>query len=226
MQDASESGRDAVLATRAGTWDDYERRGFGRRVGFGRRPVLVVVDMCSAFLDPAYGLGSPQPNVIAGVRRAVAAFQGVGAPVAFLVTEYAATMVDTGGWHHKIPALTELVEGSPAVALLNDLTVTPNDTVVVKKASSGFFGTSLAAFCVRSAIDTVFVTGVSTSACVRATAVDSCSYGWRTGVVTDAVGDRSAEQHVANLFDLEAKYADLLTVDELERYVISISTDA
>jgi maleamate amidohydrolase len=220
--DASPPERDSVLAAHAGTWDDYQRRGFGRRVGFGQRPMLVVVDMCSAFLDPAYGLGSSQPGVVAGVRRAVRAFHSAGAPVAYVVTEYAASMADTAGWHRKIPALEELVEGTPAVALVEGLPVTPADTVVVKKASSGFFGTSLAAFGIRTGIDTVFVTGVSTSACVRATAVDSCSYGWHTGVVTDAVGDRSPEQHAANLFDLEAKYADLLTVAELERYLMSV----
>ncbi len=222
MEDA-EPGRVDLYVPESGhlseTALDYARRGIGTQMGMGQRPILVVIDMCKAFLDDSYGLGKAMPEVVTAVQACVKAFRDSERPVVFVKTDYAASMADAGVWARKIPALQELVSGSQAVEMHEDLLVRTDDLVITKKASSAFFGTGLASICVAQRIDTVISVGVSTSACVRATVVDSCSYGFRTGVVVDAVGDRSSVQHEANLFDMQAKYADLLSLDELKSYL-------
>ncbi len=201
---------------------DYARRGIGEPMGMGQRPLLVVIDMCNAFLDDSYGLGKSMPGVLCAVRDCVEAFRNAQRPVVFIKTEYVASMIDAGVWVRKIPALCELMADTPAVDIHADLDLKSGDRLITKKASSAFFGTELVQFCISEEIDTIIAVGVSTSACVRATVVDSCSYGFRTGVVIEAVGDRSMSQHASSLFDMQAKYADLLTLDDLQGYLIGV----
>ena len=182
--------------------------GMGAPSGPGRRAALLVVDLVRAFTEPDSPLGSDLDLVVARAAELVAASRPAGAPVFFSVP-----VAEAGGWSRKIPANDLLVPGTRAVELDRRLGVCVNDTVFTKTYPSCFFGTDLVTRLVHRGVDTLLIAGASTSGCVRATAVDSCSYGLRTIVVADAVGDRSAISHEVSLSDLALKYADVIDTE-------------
>lgn len=198
-----------------GTKALYADRGIGSSVGFGERPALVVVDMANAFTDPGYRLGSDLTSVVEANQRILAAFRARGLPVVFTTTAYHKDMRDAGTFGRKIPALDELQLGSHAVEIDSRLAPEPGEHLITKKYGSCFFMTNLASLLTYDRVDTVVVTGVSTSGCVRATVIDACSHGHRTIVPVEAVGDRAEGPHWANLFDMEAKYADVVGTDDV-----------
>lgn len=190
---------------------DYRTSGFAGRLGFGRRAALVVVDVVRAYLEPSSPLYAGVETARDGVVRVLGAARAARAPVAFTVVRYRPGSGDGGHFVRKIPSLGVLEEGSP----LGALDPRHDELVVVKQYASAFFGTSLASSLVADGVDTVVVTGFTTSGCVRATAVDALQHGFRPIVVREAVGDRDPRPHEANLFDLEAKYADVCREDEV-----------
>lgn len=183
--------------------------GMGRRSGPGRRAGLLVVDLVRAFTEPVSPLGSDLDAVVRRCAELADAGRAAGTPVFFSVP-----VAEAGGWSRKIPANDLLVPGTPAVELDRRLGVTAGDTVFNKTYPSCFFGTDLGTRLVHLGVDTLVIAGASTSGCVRATAVDSCSHGLRTIVVGDAVGDRSPLSHEVSLSDLALKYADVVAADE------------
>ncbi|OLT21635.1 isochorismatase [Actinomadura sp. CNU-125] len=189
--------------------DDYERAGFGADLGFGERPALLVVDLVRAYLDPECPLYAGVEPVVGQVARLVADARRLGRPVVFTYVSYRSP-ADGGLFYRKVPALRFFAQGSPFAEPPPELVPEPGDVVVTKQYPSAFFGTSLASTLTSLGADGVVVTGVSTSGCVRATALDALCHGFRPTVVTDAVGDRDVAPHEAALFDLGAKYADLL----------------
>lgn len=197
------------------TEDLYADRGIGGEIGFGDRPALVVVDLANGFTDPQYKLASDASSVIEANQSLIPAFRSRGLPIVFTTTAYAPDMRDAGVWVEKIPALAELQLGSHAVEIDERLSREPADHVITKKYGSSFFMTNLASLLVSDRVDTVVVTGVSTSGCVRATVIDACSHGYRTIVPFEAVGDRAEGPHHANLFDMDAKYADVMPTDSV-----------
>jgi maleamate amidohydrolase len=201
------------------TADLYTDRGIGGVVGFGVRPALVVVDLANGFTDTAYKLGADVSDVIEANQLLIGAFRSRGFPVVFTTTAYHPDMRDAGVWVNKIPALSELQLGSHAVEIDERLGREPNDHLVTKKYGSSFFMTNLSSLLVSDRVDTVVVTGVSTSGCVRATVIDSCSHGFRTIVPVEAVGDRAEGPHAANLFDMDAKYADVVSTESVVEHV-------
>lgn len=199
---------------------DYRAAGFGARIGFGSTPAVLVVDLVQAYFDPASPLYSPLYH---GVDKAclslVEAGRGAGIPVIFTNVKYHAGGKDGGHFYRKVPSLELLYEGSVYGEFLDHVKPAEGEVVVTKQYASGFFGTSLGSTLTSLGVDTVLICGVSTSGCVRATATDALQNGFRSIVVREAVGDRSKEINEANLFDLNAKYADVITLAQTVSYL-------
>jgi maleamate amidohydrolase len=191
---------------------DYERAGFGRAVGLGARPAVLIVDMCRAYFDEASPLFAGVPKVVTSCQHLVAAARAAGVAVLWTRVEYEPGGANGGVWYRKVAALSCFDRGNPLGEWLDGLQPLDGDEVVTKQHASGFFGTDLADRLRRLDIDSVVIGGVSTSGCVRATATDASANGFVPIVVRQAVGDRNPAVHEANLFDLDAKYADV--VDE------------
>lgn len=189
---------------------DYARAGFSGRVGFGERPAVLVVDVVRAYLDRSSPLYAGVEDAVASAARVVDAARGALVPVVFTRVEFAPGGADGGLFYRKVPALRVFDRGSPLGAFPDDVRPREDEVVVTKQYASAFFGTSLASTLTAMGIDTVVVVGLSTSGCVRATVVDALQHGFAPIIVRDAVGDRDGHVHDANLFDLQAKYADVL----------------
>jgi maleamate amidohydrolase len=193
---------------------DYLSAGFGNRLGWGERPAVVVVDMCRAYVDPASPLFAGVDDAYSAAGQLVAVARTGGHPVLWTRVEYQPGGADGGQFFRKVSALACFERGNPLGDFTDQLQPQPGDVVVTKQYASGFFGTSLAATLVSLHVDTVVICGVSTSGCVRATALDALQHGFVPVVVADACGDRDPRPHHANLFDLAAKYADVVTLAE------------
>jgi maleamate amidohydrolase len=191
--------------------------GFGERQGAGERPVLVVVDLVNGFTDPASPLSCDAEGAVAATARLLAAARASGAPVAFTTVQY-----DEAGarvaraFLAKVPALRTLAPGTRWPAVDERIAPRAGEPVLVKLFASAFFGTPLAAMLAAHGADTVVVTGASTSGCVRATVVDALQHGYRVVVPREGVADRQAAPHEAALFDIDAKYGDVVSVEEAE----------
>ena len=205
------------------TWEMYRERGFAGRTAFGERPALLVVDMTNGFTDPDSPLGSDLTLVIEAVQPLLAAFRGRGLPVYFTTNLH--DPADPGGalFVGKVPAIKVLEPGSKAVEVDARIAPVAGERVVEKKLPSAFFGTGLAETLARREVDTVIVTGCSTSGCIRASANDGMSHGFRTVVVREAVGDRAARPHEANLFDIDAKLGDVVSLQEALAYLARLA---
>ena len=199
--------------------DDYRRAGFSNRLGFGSRPALVVIDFCQAYLDPASPLYAGVEDARESCRRVLAAARAARIPVLHTRVEFQPGGADGGVFFRKVGALECFVRGNPLGAYGEGLQPTDDEIVVVKQYASGFFGTSLASTLTAMGVDTLIHTGVSTSGCVRATALDACQHGFVPIVVRDACGDRDPQIHESNLFDLDAKYADVVSEQEVLDYL-------
>ena len=200
---------------------DYLRKGFLGQVGFGRSPCLLVVDLTNGFTDPSSPLGSDLTQVIAANNELLAVARGRGIPVIFSIVRYDHER-EAGVWLRKIPSLGILKTGSGTEDVDPRLAPRPDEQVLVKKFGSCFFGTTLASQLTSQGIDTVIVTGVSTSGCVRATVVDAVQHGFRAIVPRQAVGDRAQAPHEANLFDMQAKYGDVLELARVKDYLQTV----
>lgn len=197
------------------TADLYRTRGIGERFGWGSNPCLLVVDMCLAFTDPSYRFGADLSGALDAIERLLEVARRRGVLVIYTTTAYHPSMRDAGIFYEKMPAMAELVEGSPGVAIHPQIAPLADELVITKKVSSSFFGTNLTSILRVADVDTVVLTGVSTSGCIRAAAIDSASYGFRTIVPAEACGDRARGPHLANLFDIDAKYGDVLPLEEV-----------
>ena len=197
----------------------YARAGLGASVTLGSRPCVLVIDFSCGFTDPGCALGSDLTPQVEATRRLLDAVREKGLPVVFTTIGFDASLKDGGLWLQKVPTLGDLQVGGPWVEIDERLGRREDETVIVKKGASGFFGTNLASVLVSQAVDTVILCGATTSGCVRATAIDLLQYGWPTLVPRECVGDRAQAPHDANLFDIQAKYADVVSVDEAIAYV-------
>ena len=178
---------------------------------FGKRPALIVIDMVEAYLQPGSPLYAGIEDAVASAARLAAAARQCGAPVIFTNVEYQPGGADGGVFFRKVPALKVFEKGSPLGAFPAALSPEPGDLVITKRYASAFFATHLAATLTSLGVDTLLIAGVSTSGCVRATALDTCQNGFLPFVVRDACGDRHPGPHEANLFDLQAKYAEVIS---------------
>jgi maleamate amidohydrolase len=187
---------------------------FDGRLSFGKRPALLIVDFVMAYLDPASPLYAGVEDALASNERLLAAARAAGIPVIFTNVVYQADGSDGGLFYKKIPSLRVFLEGSPLGAFPPSLQPADGERVISKQFASAFFGTSLAETLSEEGIDTLLITGLSTSGCVRATALDALQSGFAPFVVREACGDRHPAPHEANLFDLQAKYAEVVSEHE------------
>jgi len=206
------------------TRDEYAKKGLGGRVGWGARPGLVVVDLSRGFTDPSTGVGGNLDAEVEATRVLLDAFRAQGLPVIFMTVAYKADYSDAATFITKVPALSVLVEGTEMVEIDDRIKPLPDEPVVTKKFASAFFGTDVAERLRSADVDTVVVAGCSTSGCIRATVIDAMQNGFRTIVVEEAVGDRAEGPHRANLFDMDSKYADVVSLDSALNSVANLST--
>ena len=190
--------------------------GFHGRAGFGRRAALLVVDVNRGFTDPASPLVCDLDGVVGAIARLLEAFRLAGFPVVFTTVAYdeAAKQAATV-FIDKVPALLTLEAGSEWVEIDPRIAPRADESVLVKLWASAFFGTPLQSILTSHGCDSVVVTGASTSGCVRATAVDALQHGYRVIVPREAVGDRNAAAHEANLYDIDTKYGDVVALEDV-----------
>jgi nicotinamidase-related amidase len=197
----------------------YEKAGLGQAVTRGTNPAVLVVDFSCGFTDPACTLGADLTAEVEATKSLLDAARVKGLPVVFTTIGFEPSGKDGGLWLQKVPALRDLELGGRWVDIDPRLERGEDEPVVVKKGASGFFGTNLASILVSQGVDTVVLCGATTSGCVRATAIDLLQYGWPTLVPRECVGDRAQAPHEANLFDIQAKYADVVPLEEALAYL-------
>jgi maleamate amidohydrolase len=201
----------------------FAQRGFGIKIGFGERPALIVIDMINGFTDASMPLGAPLENQIAAQQPLIDVAHERGIPVIFSTVIYNDhDLKDAGLWAIKMKGTLTLKAGTTAIEVDKRLDMRPTDSLLVKKYASCFFGTDLVPRLMNQRVDTLIITGCTTSGCVRATAVDAVQSGFRPMVVREAVGDRSSAAHEQSLFDLNAKYADVVGLDETLQYMKTV----
>ncbi len=198
---------------------DYEQKGFAARSGYGRSPAFLIVDFINGFTDPTTPLGGDFAWEINATRQLLEAFRRGGLPIFYTTTAYRKDLRDGGVFVKKVPSLAILQQGSPLVEVDPRIEPLPGEKVIEKKYASAFFGTDLDAEMRKVGADTLVVAGCTTSGCIRASVINSLSYGYQTIVVREAVGDRAAGPHEANLFDMDAKYADVVHLTDVLQYL-------
>ena len=198
--------------------DDYRSKGFAGRVGFGQRPAIVVVDFIVGFTDSESPLAGELDSQIEATTILLETARSRSIPVFFTSTVYEPDWIDGGFFVVKIPSLKILVRGCRWIDVDPRLNRQHSEPIIEKQYASAFFGTSLASTLTAGGIDTVIVAGCTTSGCVRATVVDALQNGFRAIIPPECVGDRSAEQHAANLIDMDGKYGDVVDLADVITY--------
>ena len=200
----------------------YRERGFQRRIGYGRRPALVHIDLANAWTRPDHAFSCDgMDTIIPAVQALNEAGRAKGIPVVFTTTAYddvEGPSSDMGLWVHKIPV--ELLKvGTDPVQIDSRIAPRPGELVIVKKRASGFHGTHLSSYLSAHGVDTVIITGVTMAGCVRHTTEDAIAEGFRPIVVREAVGDRVPGVVEWNLFDIDAKFGDVEPLERVLRYL-------
>lgn len=190
------------------------RRAYDNKVGFGQRPALVMIDFCQGYFDPDCDLYADVDNALASALRVREAAHAAKIPVILTNVSYHPSAIDGGRFFEKAAPLRYFIEGNPMAAFAKGLEPREEELVITKQYPSAFFGTSLASTLTAIGVDSVLLTGLTTSGCVRASCVDAMSHGFRTAVIAEACGDRHEAPHQANLFDMNAKYADVVSEEE------------
>jgi nicotinamidase-related amidase len=205
----------------------FRERGFGLKMGFGERPALIVIDLVKAFTDASRPLGANLDAQVGATGQLLAVAHERKIPVYFSTVRYDdADLADAGIWTLKQKGSITLRNDTDGSEIDPRLTVAAHDSVLVKKYASCFFGTDLVSRLVSRRIDTLVIAGCTTSGCVRATAVDAVQNGFRPMIVAEAVGDRSRAAHEQSLFDLNAKYGDVVSLDETLGYLKTVGHNA
>jgi maleamate amidohydrolase len=205
------------------TREIYERARLGQSVPLGARPAILVVDFSRGFTDPESTMGSELTREVEATNRLLAAAREREIPVIFTTIGFEPNLKDGSLWLEKAPGLGELIIGSKWVEIDPRLERRDDETVILKKGASAFFGTNLPSILVSQGVDTIVMCGATTSGCIRATAIDLLQYGYPTLVPRECVGDRAQAPHEANLVDIQAKYADVVSVEDALTYIESVS---
>jgi maleamate amidohydrolase len=195
------------------------QKAYDNRIGFGERPAVLMIDFVQAYFEPDCDLYAGVEDALASAIRVRDAARGAGVPVIYTNVVYQKQALNGGRFYQKAKPLRHFIEGSPMGAWPKGLNVGDDELVVSKQYPSAFFGTSLASTLTTWGIDTLILTGLTTSGCVRASCVDACSHGFIPIVVREACGDRHQAPHEANLFDMNAKYADVVGENEAIDYI-------
>lgn len=197
--------------------------GFGERGGYGRRPALAIIDMTLGFTDPASPVACDLEETVATIATLLDTARSARIPVVFTTIAFRESdKLTAAAFLDKVPALLVLEAGSRWTEIDPRLEPRETEPVFNKLFASGFFGTGMGSALTAAGVDTLIVTGASTSGCVRATVVDAVQHGFRTIVPREAVGDRNPNAHEANLYDMDAKYADVIPMREVLEYLEEI----
>lgn len=204
---------------------NYANTGFNQRLGFGKKPAVVLIDPVQAYFTEGSPVYHPlfRPSLDASIRLVQAA-RKARVPVAITNMDVQRGGVGGGIFFEKLSHCLACFEpGNPLGEFPPELVIDSTDIIISKRYPSAFFGTGLASALTAMGVDTVLLCGVSTSGCVRASCVDAISHGFRPAVVRDAVGDRHPAVHEANLYDMNAKYADVIGEGEAMAYLKQVS---
>ena len=202
----------------------YKERGFQRRVGWGKKPALVSVDLANAWTRPGNPFTCDQDKmdneIIPGMQALLKAFRAANFPVVHVTTAYEITdrnssFTDMGLWHDKIPVEVVDLANKDLWAIDSRIAPIPGEYTLLKKRASSFHGTELAGILRANNVDTIVVTGVTACACVRQTICDGIADGFRTIAAREAIGDRVPGAVAWNLFDIDAKFGDVESVDTI-----------
>ncbi|QGP90992.1 Maleamate amidohydrolase [Neomoorella glycerini] len=197
----------------------YRAGGHGRRIGFGYKPAIIVVDMINLYASPRFALGHGDNvgEVIQANARLLAAARLKSVPIFYSKVGLRSTAAEKGIWGEKVAGSKGIT--TEADKIVDELAPQEGDVIVTKPKASAFFGTQLAGMLFYLGVDTIIVTGLTTSGCVRATVVDGFSYNFRVIVPVECVGDRAALPHKVSLFDMDMKYADVVELQEVLNYL-------
>ena len=198
---------------------NYAAAGYNHRLGFGRRPALLLIDFVQAYFEPASPFYADVQAALDSAVRILGVARNAAIPVVFTRVTYQSGGLDGGIFYRKVPALRWYLTDPGLGDFPTSLQPTADELVVCKQYPSAFFGTSLATTLHAAGVDTVILAGLTTSGCVRASCVDAMSHGFIPIVVREACGDRHAAPHEANLFDMDAKYADVETESRVSEYL-------
>ena len=211
----------------------YKERGFQRRIGFGRKPALISVDLANAWTRPGnpFTCDGMEERIMPGMQRLLAACRANGHVVVHITTAYQNTnrqdpTTDMGLWHCKIPVEAVNLADTGLWAIDSRIAPIEGEFVMMKKRASGFSGTPLAGYLRAAGVDTILVTGVTATACVRTTICDGLAEGFRTIAVRECIGDRVPGAVAWNLFDIDAKFADVESVDTCVDYLNTVNSRA
>ncbi len=199
---------------------NYARAGYHAAQTWGRKPAVILIDFANAYYEPTSPLYGGE-GCLKALEKAVVladAAREQGVPVIFTEVKYEPGGANGGAFYAKVPALKNFDEGQPTQKLQAPLDVRDGDHLITKQYPGAFFQTGLDALLKDLGVDTVLLAGLTTSGCVRATCIEAISHGYVTVVVEDAVGDRADGPHEANLFDMSAKYADLVSTSGAADY--------
>lgn len=198
---------------------------FEGRIGFGRKPALILVDFVEAYFDRNCELYAGVEDALASAIELVEAARKAGILIIYTNVSFHPSMIDGGRFAQKVAPLRNFVAGHPMGAWPKGLAPRDDELVISKQYASSFFGTSLASTLTANGNDSLVITGLSTSGCVRATCVDACQHGFIPIVVEEAVGDRHEDVHRANLFDMNAKYGDVVSKAEVLQHFAQLQAD-
>lgn len=205
----------------------FKERGFGLKMGFGKRPALILIDFVRAFTDPTKMLGANLDSQIEAAGQLLGIAHEKKVPVIFSTVRYDDEgIADAGIWSLKQKGSVTLGKDTDGSLVDPRLDFQRGDSLLVKKYASCFFGTDLVPRLMSRQVDTLIIMGCTTSGCVRATAVDAVQNGFRPMVVREAVGDRSQAAHDQSLFDINAKYGDVVSLEETVQYLKILASAA
>ena len=196
---------------------------FKGRIGFGKKPALILIDLVEAYFNTDSPLYADVEDTLASALDLLEAARSAGLLVIYTNVVFHPSMKDGGRFAQKVAALQNFAAGNPMGAWAKGLAPRDDELVISKQYASAFFGTSLASTLTANGNDSLIISGVSTSGCIRATCVDACQHGFIPIVAQEAVGDRHEAVHQANLFDMNSKYGDVVSVEEIRTNLASLS---
>ncbi len=223
MENSNDEARRLLADALRSVDEYYKQQGiFQERFGFGVKPAVVVVDFANGWTDAAYAGGSQRLDApVENTGTLLATARKVGAPVIYTTSPYRPDSGDQPFKSAADPSANFRAWDERASLIDERVAPQPEDLLIEKENASAFFGTHLVSYLIHHAVDTLLITGCSTSACIRATATDAKSYRFRPIIIEDCVGDRSAVCHVFTLFDIQARFADVVTLDDALAYLRS-----
>lgn len=196
---------------------------FDGQLGFGKKPALILIDFVQAYFDQSCELYADVDDVLTNALLVRAAAREAELLIIYTNVKYLPSLLDGGRFTQKVPVLQNFVDGNPMGDWPRGLEPADDELVITKQYPSAFFGTSLASALTANGNDSLIITGLSTSGCVRATCVDCCSHGFIPIIAEEAVGDRHEGPHKANLFDMHSKYGDVVPVTTIIEYCQSLT---